>query len=220
VFAPFARPAAIADGTPRPPGHGAVDNHAADANTGTLERADAVFSFGKRHFLRQRHPVERHTPRIAQQRGGVARLLRQQIDETIGRFGTADARELIANEAMFFVQRVEGVRKRGDRLRGSQQAQGVARRGGVDDDFVVFVVLRKADDLAQPDELVDPRDRQAEERIDVLSIEPGPLLDDLPERLLMGAQPSGECAAGVDLGRVQRSGRTHAAGEADGPGTR
>jgi len=217
---PFARPAAIADGTRRPHGDCPVDYQAADANAGTLERADAIVGFGNRHFLRQRHPVECHAPRIAQQRRGLARLLREQIDQTVGRLGAADARELIANEAVFFVQRVQSVRQRRDRLRGGQQAQGVARRRGVDDDFVVIAVLREADDFAQADELVDSRDRQPEKRVDVLSIEPGPLLDDLSERLLMRAQPSGECAACVDLGRVQGSRCTRAAGEADGVGTR
>src|ERR1700675_3157339 len=123
----------------------------------------------------------------------------------IGRLGTADAGELVTNEAMLFVQRVEGVRKRGNGLRGGQQTEGVAGRGGVDDDFVVFVALCEADDLAQPDELVDSRNRQTEERVDVLSIEPRAVLDDVPERLLMGAQPPGKCAARVDLCGVKGS---------------
>ena len=121
---------------------------------------------------------------------------------------------------MFIVQRVEGERERGDRLGGGQQTQRVSGRGGVDDDFVVFVVPCEADHLIQPDELVDPRNRQAEQRVDVFPIEPRAVLDDVAERLLMGAQPSGKRAMRVDFRRVQRRRGFRPAHEADAPRTR
>ena len=123
----------------------------------------------------------------------------------IGRFGTSDPRQLVTNEAMFLVQRVEGMRERGDGFGCGQEAQGVPGGRRVDDDFVVVTALCETDDLTQPDELVDSGNRQTEQRVDVLPIEPGTVLDDVPQRLLVGVQPSGKCAARVDFGRVQRS---------------
>ena len=78
----------------------------------------------------------------------------------------------------------------------------VGRR--VDDHAVVLTGTRQADNLDQPHELVDSRNRQAQERIDVLPIEPRAVLDDVAERQAVGAQPSGERPAGVDFRRVQR----------------
>src|SRR5438132_2532657 len=83
--APFAGPASIADRTRWTGGSGPIDDHAADANAGPLERPDPVLRFRQRHLFRQRHPVESDVPSIAQQRRQVTRLAGDELDQTIGR---------------------------------------------------------------------------------------------------------------------------------------
>ena len=118
----------------------AIDDDLADADAGALERGDAVAGFRERELFRQRHPDERGPSRIAQPRRRLARLRREGRDQPIGRLGPPDARELLANEPVLLLQRVEHLGDRRHRFRRRQQAQRVAGRRGVDDDQVVGTV--------------------------------------------------------------------------------
>ena len=58
---------------------------------------------------------------------------------------------------------------------------------------------RQPRDLEQPDEFVDPGNRQVEQLLDILAIEPGSVLEDVAERAAMLAQPAGEGAPRVEF---------------------
>ena len=147
--------------------------------------------------------MERGTPRIAKERCRIARLPGEQLDQPIGRLRAADARELIADQAMLLVQRVEHVGQGSDGFRRGKQPHRVPGRRRVDDHLVVFRCAGETDNLDQSDELVNARNRQAQEGIHVLPIEPRALFDDVAERDTVGVQPAGERPAGVDFRRVQ-----------------
>ena len=66
--------------------------------------------------------------------------------------------------------------------------------------------VRHPRDLDQADEFVDAGDRQAEQRVDVVAIEPGAVLEDLAERPAVFRQPAREGARPVELGGVERAG--------------
>ena len=147
--------------------------------------------------------MECRLSRIAKPRRHVARVIGKQLDEPVGRLRPADPRELIANHPMFLVQRVEHARHRADCFRRGQQAQRMTRRRGVDDNQVGETRARQTRDLEQSHELVEPGNREIQESLHVLPIEPRPLLENLAERTPMLRQPAGEGTAGVELERVK-----------------
>src|SRR6185369_474237 len=59
-------------------------------------------------------------------------------------------------------------------------------------------------DLEDPHQLVDAGDREAEQRLDVLAIEPGAVLENLAERAPVRLQPARERARRVELDGVER----------------
>ena len=82
-----------------------------------LERADAVLAFRQRHRLRQRHPAECRLPPIAEPLRRVARLRGEHRDQSIGGFDAPDARELIPDDPVLLLQRVEDLCDGRDRIR-------------------------------------------------------------------------------------------------------
>ena len=148
-------------------------------------------------------------PRIAQPRRGLARLLRQHRNQPIGRFGTADARELLANQPMLVLQLAEHLGHRRDGFRRGQQPQRVAGRRGVDDDQVVgrrVTERASAGSISRiPISSSTPGIDRLEQRVDVLAIEPGAVLEDLAERPAVFLQPAREGPRRVELDRVERS---------------
>ncbi len=58
-------------------------------------------------------------------------------------------------------------------------------------------------DLQEADELVDPGDREVEEFLDVLAIQPGPILENVAQRTPVLRQPSRKRAARVEFERVR-----------------
>src|SRR6202022_2940405 len=99
------------------------------------------------------------------------------------------------------LQVVEDLRELRQRRGHGQKAERVARRRGVHHHFLEPV--REPPQLDQADQLVHPREREAEERVDVLVVEIGAARGDEPEHPLPGAQPARERPIGVHLGRVQ-----------------
>ena len=62
---------------------------------------------------------------------------------------------------------------------------------------------RETRDLEEADELVDARNRQIEQRVHVLAIEPGAVLEDLAERAPLLLQPARERARRIELNCVE-----------------
>ena len=84
----------------------------------------------------------------------------------------------------------------------------MTRRRGVDDDEVVvfaffafFAALAsgQARDLEDPEQLVDAGNRQIEERLDVVAIEPRAVLEHVAERAAMFGEPALERARRIEL---------------------
>ncbi len=136
---------------------------------------------------------------IAKAGGRVARLIRQERDQAIGGFGPADSRKPLADQSMLFLQPIEQLRHRGDGVRRGEQPQRMAGGRSVDDDGAVGSRGGEATDFDQPDELVDSRQRQIEQRLDVGSIEPGAMFENIAERAPVLAQPARERARSVEL---------------------
>lgn len=64
--------------------------------------------------------------------------------------------------------------------------------------------MRQAHDLQHADELVDSWDRQVQQRIHVLPVEPRSVLDDVAKGMTMMGKPAGERALGIELNSAQR----------------
>ena len=186
--------ATIADRTRRTIRQDTVDDHVGDADAGAAERPQAVFAFGDRQQLREQHPAKCRAVGILEQRARLLRLPGQERNQAIGRFRTSDARQLLANQTMLALQPLERVGDRGDGVGRGEQAQRVSGRRRIDDDEVVVAGVRQPDDLEQRHQLVDAGDRQGEQRIDVVAIEPGAVFEDFAEGVPMVAQPSAERA--------------------------
>ncbi len=178
---------------------------------------DRVLALRQRHLLGQRDPVKRGLASIAQARRDFVRLLRQQRNQTVGRLRPPDPCELLANHAMILLQQIENLCHRRDRLRRRQQPQRVPGRRSVDDNDSVWRIANRMifsavsafhagepGDFEQPDELVDPGDRQIEQRVDVFGVEPGAVFEDLAERAAVLLQPARERPRRVELDGVER----------------
>ena len=172
----------------------------------------------------KRHPVERglRADRAAAPPCRRACSASSAIS-AIGRLRAADARELLADQPMLLAAARRARRRRPRRSPARRAAAACARsapcrrrrrrsrrRAG------------QADDLEQADELVDAGNRQIEQRVDVLAIEPGAVLEDVAERAPVVAQPARERARRVELDGVQaprprRRGRARAATTAATP---
>ena len=205
-------PAAIADRARAAGRQHTVDEDLAHPDAGALERRDAVAGFRERQLLGQGHPHERGPRRIAQALRGLARLIGERRDQPIGRLRPPDAGELLADEAVLLLQLAEDLGHRRDGLRRREQPQRVAGRRGVDDDEIVGTpgprspqrLVDQPIDLDDRHQLVDAGDREFEQRVDVLAIEPGAVLEDLAERPAVRLQPARERARRVELDGVER----------------
>ena len=238
---PLVRAPAFAEGTRAAVGQHAIDDDLAHLNPGALERREAIAGLRKRERLRQREPDERCPGRIAQPLRRLARLPGEDRDQSIGRLGTADARELLPNETVLLLEIPEDVGHRGHRFRRRQQPQRVAGRRGVDNDEVIgtprprspprlgFLAccarfafpFGEAGDLEDPHQLIDAGNREIEQRVHVLAIEPGAVLEDLTKWPAVILQPPRERARRVELHGVERwsdacgtAGQPHAEGVA------
>jgi hypothetical protein len=200
---------------------------------GPLEHRNGIFAFVERERFGERHPVKRRVPPIAQPLRGLARLRGQHRDEPVGRLWTAHACELLPNQPVLTLERGQHAGHRGHGLRRREQPQRVPGGRGVDDNQVVVPFnrgtqsprsppgnsfsgsvacfagfacpLREPRDLEDADELVDAGDGEIEQRVDVVSIQPGAVLEDLAERAPMFFQPSRERARRVELDGVERT---------------
>jgi hypothetical protein len=182
-------------------------------NTGRVESCEPVLAFGKREFFRQHHPVKRGSLRIPEQCAGVTRLPREKLDQPISGFWPADASELLPDDAVLALQRIEDGRDRPDRVGRRQQAQRVTRRGGVDNDPIVLASGANPYDLEHGQQFVDPRDGQLQQGRHIGSIEPCAVFQRVAERLAMAAQPAGEGARCVELHRIERPASASANGD-------
>ena len=205
--------ATIADRTRRAIRQHPVDDHVGDADAGAAKRPQTVFAFGDRQQFRKQHPAECRAERILEQRTSLLRLSGQERNQAIGRVRTSDARELLADQTVLALQPLEHVGDRGDGGGGGEQAQRVSGRRRVDDDQMVIAGVRQPDDLEQRHQLVDAGDGQCEQRIDVVAIEPGAVLENFAEGVPVIAQPSAECPRAIELNR-----REGAPSDADGAG--
>ena len=172
----------------------AVDDHFRNVDAAGLERPKTVSTLSDRQLLGQHDPGERGPRGRPEQLTDVVRLSTQERDETIGRFGAMDAGELFANQPMILLQVIERGRDSANRFRRSKQTKHVAGWRGVHHDHIIFCgsrrsAARKSDDLQQPDQFVDAWHRQSEQRLHVVPIEPGAVLDDVADGLTMLAEP-------------------------------
>ena len=71
--------------------------------------------------------------------------------------------------------------------------------------------VREPADLDHANQLVDAGNREVEQRLDVFTIQPGAVLEDLAEGTTMVLQPAGKCARRVEFDRLERprAGRRH-----------
>ena len=180
------------------------------------ERVERVLAFGERQLLGQRHPVEA-VCRGSRSSAAVSRACSaSSAISAIGRFRPADARELLADQPVLLLQAVEHV---GDAPRPCPAPPAAAacgrsapcrRRPGRSRPRPIF--LRPVRDLRS--RLRAGRSRASrrarrcpaptvEQRVDVVAIEPGAVLEDVAERPSVLAQPSRERARRVELDGVQ-----------------
>ena len=102
--------AAIADRARRAIGQHPVDDHVGDADAGAAKRPKAVFAFGDRQRLRQKHPAESRASG-SEQRAGLPRLPGQERNQAIGRVRASDPRELLANQTVLALKPLEHARR-------------------------------------------------------------------------------------------------------------
>ena len=160
--------------------------------------------------------MKRRLVRIAQPRACLVRLLGERGNQAIGRLRPADARKVLADDPVLALERIEHLGDRRHCVRRGEQPKGVAGRRRVDDHYVVdrgrgsgaCSVLGSIDvapdtcqpaDLDQRRQLVDAGNRQTEERVDVLAIEPGPVFEDVAERLTVALEPATKGSRRIEL---------------------
>ena len=129
------------------------------------------------------------------------RRLLQLLDRRILRVAPRGAAQRHRQRAVLRLQVVEHPGQAAERLRHLQQPQRVSGGRGVHHHDVE--AAREPRQLDQRHQLVDPRQREPEQRVDVLVVEVGPARGDLPERPLARAQPAPERAVGVHLHREE-----------------
>ena len=133
--------------------------------------------------LGQRHPVEGRLPAIAQPRRRLARLRGEQRDQPIGRLGprrpARAARE--SADAPPAARRARRRRRRPFPAPPAAAACGRSARCRRRPGRTVRGA-REPRDLDQADQLVDAGNRQIQQRVDVVAIEPGAVLEDVAER--------------------------------------
>jgi hypothetical protein len=84
----------------------------------------------------------------------------------------------------------------------------MAGRSRIDDDEIVRTDPADANDFEHREQLVDPWDRQFEQRVYVSAIEPGAVFERIAESQTMVAEPTLEDPWGVELQRVERAARS------------
>jgi hypothetical protein len=132
-------------------------------------------------------------------------LASEQRDEPVGRFRAVETRKLTPDDAMGFLQQVEDAGHRAHRRRCREQPQRVSGRCGVNDHAGVLTGGADPDDLEHAEQFVDAGDRQVEQRVDVITIEPGAVLDRITERAPMFTEPARERLGRVELDPEQRA---------------
>jgi hypothetical protein len=91
-----------------------------------------------------------------------------------------------------------------ERGRHPQQPERMPGRRRVHDDLRILPGLGEARQLEQPDELVDAREREPQQRIDVVIVEIGSAPDDLLECHTPLPDPAVQRAIGIELDHVER----------------
>jgi hypothetical protein len=187
-------------------GGDAVDDHLVDRRSQRAERPHALARLGERHLLGREHPGESAAPRIAKQGRKLTGGRRQLGDDPVRlvRLPPAAA-EPLGDEAVFGVDVIENMGDLGERTRGLEEPQGVARGCGVDDDEVEAPGRRvgQADQLVKAHQLVDAGQRQRDQPRDVFLVEVGAAPEDLLERAAPSAEPARERTVRVELDCVE-----------------
>jgi hypothetical protein len=145
---------------------------------------------------------------IPEQRTRVVRLPREERDQAIGRFRRGNAGELLPDDAVFALERIENHRDAVDRGGRSEETQGVTGRRGVDDHPVVPTAGADPHDFEHREQFVDSGDGQFQQRRDITPIEPRAMLERVTQRAPVVAQPSRERPRGVKFDGVEGAAAT------------
>jgi hypothetical protein len=109
---------------------------------------------------------------------------------------------------MFRLHASKGAGDAAQYLGHRQHAKRVARRRGIDDDQIESCASSRAANLEQARELVDARQRQAQEARDIVLVEPGAAQRYLLEGGTAASQPALERTTGIDFDGVEHAART------------
>ena len=140
------------------------------------------------------------------------RLPFDAVDQDVGGVACPAAANRVHQDPVLALHAIEDPGHAAEQRRHGQHPQHVTGRRSVDDEAVVFAGGAEIGELQQRGDLVDPREREAQESRHVVAIEPRAAERDLFEQLTAGGNPSLERGRRVDLDSLQIADALDAAG--------